>query len=94
MHLQCPNCGDQFDREVQKGVDVAIATLLGNLVRWGFQLVDCQSYTEHLATFGAEEWPRERFLAALEKALEVPTRMGPWTLELGPAEAAQVIPHR
>ncbi|RZI55893.1 MAG: NYN domain-containing protein [Rubrivivax sp.] len=28
LHLQCPGCSVQFDREVQKGVDVAIATLL------------------------------------------------------------------
>jgi uncharacterized LabA/DUF88 family protein len=28
IHLQCPDCGTHFDREVQKGVDVAIATLI------------------------------------------------------------------
>ena len=27
----CPNCGQQFDRQVQKGVDVAIATLIVKL---------------------------------------------------------------
>ncbi|HWM92430.1 MAG TPA: leucyl/phenylalanyl-tRNA--protein transferase [Thermoanaerobaculia bacterium] len=70
---------------------VAFATLLGNLIQWDFQLVDCQSYTEHLASFGAEDWPRDRFLGALERALLVPARMGPWSLELGPAEAAEVI---
>lgn len=80
--------GESMFADVPDASKIAFATLLGNLVRWDFQLVDCQSYTEHLAAFGAEEWPRERFLAALEKALEVPTRMGPWTLELGPAEAA------
>lgn len=28
FHCQCPQCGTAFDREVQKGVDVAIATLV------------------------------------------------------------------
>lgn len=81
--------GESMFADVPDASKIAFATLLGNLLRWDFQLVDCQSYTEHLATFGAEDWPRERFLAALERALEVPTRMGPWTLELGPAETAQ-----
>jgi leucyl/phenylalanyl-tRNA---protein transferase len=80
--------GESMFTEVPDASKVAFATLLGNLVRWDFQLVDCQSYTEHLATFGAEDWPRERFLGALERALQAPTRMGPWSLELGPAEAA------
>ncbi|MCZ4500962.1 MAG: hypothetical protein JWQ74_3517, partial [Marmoricola sp.] len=28
LHSRCPSCGTNFDRYVQKGVDVAIATLL------------------------------------------------------------------
>ena len=28
MHVMCPNCSHQFVREVQKGVDVGIATLI------------------------------------------------------------------
>lgn len=70
---------------------VAFATLLGHLVAWGFALVDCQTYTDHLARFGAEEWPRERFLDELARALEAPTKEGPWRFELSPAEALQVL---
>ena len=70
---------------------VAFATLLANLVRWRFALVDCQSYTDHLARFGAVDWPRRRFLRTLAKALEAPTRQGPWTLEVGPEDAAAVL---
>ncbi len=66
---------------------VAFVTLLGNLDAWGFGLVDCQVYTDHLARFGASKWPRARFLAALHAALEPPTRRGRWTLELSPSEA-------
>ena len=56
----------------------AFATLVAQLVRWDVELIDCQVYTEHLARFGAEEWPRRRYLRALGKALEAPTRPGPW----------------
>lgn len=70
---------------------VAFVTLLGNLDAWGFALVDCQVYTDHLARFGAEKWPRARFLAALHAALERPTRRGPWTLPLSPAAALEQL---
>lgn len=84
--------GESMFAAVPDASKVAFATLLANLIRWDFHLVDCQSYTEHLASFGAEEWPRRRFLAALEKALQTPTRWGKWTLEVGPAEAARSLP--
>jgi leucyl/phenylalanyl-tRNA--protein transferase len=85
--------GESMFAEVPDASKVAFATLLGNLIRWDFQLLDCQSYTDHLAYFGAEEWPRDEFLAALEEALQAPTRMGPWILELGPTEAeAELFP--
>lgn len=57
------------------------------LVRWmvarGVALIDSQVYTEHLARFGAEQWPRERYLAALAGLVDRPTRAGPWRLESG-----------
>lgn len=60
---------------------IAFVALVSQLVRWKITLVDCQVYTDHLARFGASEWPRRRFLAALEKALEPPTRPGPWSFD-------------
>jgi leucyl/phenylalanyl-tRNA--protein transferase len=83
--------GESMFAEVPDASKVAFATLIGNLIRWDFQLLDCQSYTDHLASFGAEEWPRDEFLAVLETALQAPTRMGPWHLELGPAEAEEEL---
>lgn len=83
--------GESMFADVPNASKVAFATLLGNLIHWGFDLVDCQSYTEHLASFGAVEWPRARFLAVLDQALRLPTRPGPWTLEVGPAEAAEMF---
>jgi leucyl/phenylalanyl-tRNA--protein transferase len=58
---------------------IAFVQLVHRLSDWNFQLIDCQIYTEHLARFGAVLWPRTRFLAALEIALESPTRRGSWS---------------
>lgn len=59
----------------------AFVTLVRQLEAWGFDLIDCQVHTEHLARFGAAEWPRARFLAALSASLERPTRCGRWRLD-------------
>jgi len=66
---------------------IAFATLLANLIHQGFLLVDCQSYTDHLARFGAVDMPRNQFLEILREGLKMPTRQGPWTLPLQPADA-------
>jgi len=59
---------------------VAFATLVAQLARWDFDLIDCQVHTEHLARLGATEWPRSRFLSRLRKSLAKPTRRGRWRL--------------
>jgi leucyl/phenylalanyl-tRNA--protein transferase len=61
---------------------VAFARLVEQLAAWGFTLIDCQMETQHLARFGAEGWPRSRFLSALRAGLKAPTRFGPWQWEL------------
>ncbi|WP_338869973.1 leucyl/phenylalanyl-tRNA--protein transferase [Myxococcus stipitatus] len=58
---------------------VAFATAVERFKAWGFQFIDCQVETEHLARFGAESWTRKRFLTALRRALDEPTRQGAWT---------------
>lgn len=58
---------------------VAFVTAVERFRGWGFHFIDCQVETEHLARFGAEHWPRRRFLEALAAALREPTRRGPWT---------------
>jgi leucyl/phenylalanyl-tRNA--protein transferase len=63
----------------------AFATLIAQLRAWGFRMIDCQVYTEHLESLGAREWPRDRFLHVLAGAVREPGRPGPWTLESGVA---------
>jgi leucyl/phenylalanyl-tRNA--protein transferase len=60
---------------------VAFATLVRQLERWSFSLVDCQVHTGHLARLGARQWPRARFLRHLRRALGSETRRGPWRLD-------------
>ncbi len=60
---------------------VAFVALVSQLVRWSFDLVDCQVHTGHLARFGAVEWRRARFLATLRQTLDKQTRRGAWRFD-------------
>lgn len=64
----------------------AFAVLAEQLAAWRFDLIDCQVHTDHLARFGAREWSRKRFLTALRRSLEAPTRQGHWKLDAPGAE--------
>ena len=67
---------------------IGFVALVEQLVRWGITLVDCQVHTGHLERFGAEEWPRERYLAVLREALRKPTRAGNWEFDARAARAS------
>lgn len=71
--------GESMFAHVSEASKVAFATLVPRLQGWGFELIDCQQETEHLARFGATPWPRKQFLAALTHALQKPTRQGAWS---------------
>lgn len=60
---------------------VAFVTLVEWMRGWGVKLIDCQQETAHLARFGAEAWPRARFVAALETLTKEPGRPGRWSME-------------
>lgn len=77
-------CGESMFATVDDASKVATIGLLGNLSAMGFDFVDCQVRTDHLARFGAVDWPRPRFLRALRSALARGTRPGPWDFELCP----------
>jgi leucyl/phenylalanyl-tRNA--protein transferase len=86
--------GESMFRREADASKVAFVALVEQLVRWEITLVDCQVQSEHLARFGAEEWPRPKYLAALAEALARPTRSGRWqfdrssgTAEPGPPPA-------
>ena len=73
--------GESMFATVSDASKAAFVALVQQVRRWGIRLIDCQVYTEHLERFGARQWPRRAFLAALREALTVPTRAGPWTFD-------------
>jgi leucyl/phenylalanyl-tRNA--protein transferase len=64
---------------------IAFVTMVAELRRRAIDLIDCQVYTDHLARFGAVEWPRDRYLHALAQCLRRPTCRGRWRLADEPA---------
>jgi leucyl/phenylalanyl-tRNA--protein transferase len=60
---------------------VAFASAVRQLALWGFDLVDCQIATPHLAAFGAREIAIGEFLDRLHRALARPTRVGRWAFD-------------
>jgi len=76
--------GESMFAEHSDASKVAFVQLVAQLLRWDFDLIDCQVYTEHLERFGAVEWPRSRFLEALATSIEAETRRGPWRFDAEP----------
>ena len=60
---------------------VAFAHLIRYLVTHQFGLIDCQMRTEHLASLGGREIPRETFLAHLREYTVAFGSRRPWSIE-------------
>jgi leucyl/phenylalanyl-tRNA--protein transferase len=58
------------------GSKAALAGLAHRLRAWGWPLLDAQVGNPHLATLGAEAWPRPRFLAAVADRCALPGKTG------------------
>ena len=75
--------GESMFTRVPDASKAAFVVLVEQLRSWGIALIDSQVYTEHVARFGAREWPRRDYLVALRKALRKASRQGRWRLEPG-----------
>ncbi|MCA3015174.1 MAG: leucyl/phenylalanyl-tRNA--protein transferase [Myxococcaceae bacterium] len=73
--------GESMFARADDASKLAFVTLVEWMRAWGVQLVDCQQETAHLARFGAEPWPRQRFLTVVEALAQQPTRRGPWRFD-------------
>jgi leucyl/phenylalanyl-tRNA--protein transferase len=73
--------GESMFADLDDASKIPFVTLVRQLEAWGFDLIDCQVHTDHLARFGAREWPRPRFLAALADSLARSSRRGRWQLD-------------
>jgi leucyl/phenylalanyl-tRNA---protein transferase len=62
---------------------VALAWLDAHLARWGFEIIDCQMPTAHLASLGAVRIPRAEFLQRLRRLTAMTPVPSPWRFEAG-----------
>jgi len=61
---------------------IAFVYLVRQLAKWGFAMVDCQVYSDHLGSLGTETVAREKFIEYLDIYCEKPGKPGPWQCDL------------
>ena len=70
--------GESMFAKVSNASKAAFITLVGNLVKHDFQLIDSQIYTPHLASLGGIEILRRTYLDILKEGIKQPTLKGSW----------------
>jgi len=68
--------GESMFSRMRDASKVALAYLVARLRAGGFQLLDCQFLTDHLASLGTIEVGRETYVALLDKALGLGSAAG------------------
>lgn len=81
--------GESMFSRIDDGSKIALVGLVHRLREWGFRLIDCQVYTDHLISLGAEEITRREFGRLLDRWCPEPGRDGTWGHE--PALAARSL---
>ena len=65
---------------------IAFAHLIRQLSALGIELIDCQMRTDHLASLGGREIPRQLFIDHLRRLTAAPARRDAWSIgQLNPA---------
>ena len=74
------NCffGESMFAHVSNASKAGFITLIQQLHHHGFDLIDCQVYTDHLSQFGAIEVARDYFLNILAQGLKNTSLIGNW----------------
>lgn len=70
-----------FSRE-RDASKIALVALCKQLLRYGFPIIDCQVYSDHLARLGAEEIDRQQFRQLLESYCPVDVSEQCWQLNI------------
>jgi leucyl/phenylalanyl-tRNA--protein transferase len=70
--------GESMFSNVPNASKAALVALVKALGRYDFHLIDCQVYTDHLSSLGAEMISRGHFLRLLNTALAEETLRGNW----------------
>ena len=71
--------GESMFSKVSNASKYGFITLTQLLKEKDFKIIDCQVYTEHLESLGAEFVERKHFKGELEKALREPNIQGSWS---------------
>jgi leucyl/phenylalanyl-tRNA---protein transferase len=69
-----------FTRE-SNASKVAFVTLVRQLAVWGFEMIDCQMSTGHLASLGAREIPRAEFVSRVERLVAQEEAARAWRVD-------------
>lgn len=77
--------GESMFTEISDASKTAFVALVRQLERWGFTLIDCQVYTQHLASLGAATIPRKDFTAILDRECWPAGHSQPWVFDEVPA---------
>jgi len=64
-------CGESMFSKKNNTSKLAFIFLARELEKQNYKLIDCQMYTDHLASLGAEEIPRDVFLKELYESREL-----------------------
>ncbi len=71
--------GESMFTRVSNASKFGFISIVQALRQKGFDLIDCQMETSHLASLGARAIPRTDFLARLAENEHFETQVGPWT---------------
>ncbi len=70
--------GESMFTRIPDASKIALVTLVAQLRRWEFGIVDCQMRTAHLARFGARDVPRETFVRQVDALVRLDAPPAPW----------------
>ena len=74
-------CGESMFALAPDASKIAFVTLVRQLERWGYPLIDSQVFTRHLERFGAFEVSREAYIEAIGDLVNLPGRVGTWSFD-------------
>ncbi len=72
--------GESMFTRVTDASKVTFVHLVKQLTLWNFKLIDCQIYSAHLESLGAESIRREQFIHLLDQYCEEPGKPGLWQI--------------
>jgi len=73
--------GESMFSRVSDASKVGFVTLVQQLHRWGYPLIDCQVHSDHLESLGAVNIPRQQFISMLDQHCDVEVPGSAWTLD-------------